>query len=68
MFMHFDCVLLLHGGRICYYGKPTKILEHFSTLGFHLGDATLYNPADFICKHTIIVVKHGLVYLLQEIC
>merc|ERR1712136_284151 len=48
MFMHFDCVLLLHGGRICYYGKPTNILERFSTLGFHLGDATLYNPADFI--------------------
>jgi len=45
--MHFDCVLLLHGGRICYYGKPTDILRHFSSLGFHC-DATLYNPADFI--------------------
>ncbi|CAG0914496.1 unnamed protein product [Notodromas monacha] len=42
----FDKVLLLSNGRLAYYGDVCQVVNHFTSLGFHI--APHYNPADFI--------------------
>lgn len=42
----FSRVMLLAGGRVCYFGMAGKAVEYFSALGHEC--AVHYNPADFM--------------------
>jgi hypothetical protein len=46
MFQMFDNVLLLADGKIAYYGKASKVIPYFSSLGYQC--TPHYNPADYM--------------------
>jgi ABC-type multidrug transport system ATPase subunit len=50
IFEMFDKVLLLSGGKTCYYGTVDQIEPYFGSLGYHLPNHM--NPAEFILDLT----------------
>jgi len=55
MFQMFDNVLLLADGHIVYYGKASKVVPYFASLGYPC--TPHYNPADYMLELVTSDVK-----------